>query len=241
MVYSKPMTMTIPPSGGSPERRVSASTGDQGDENGLQILHRRIFLEALNFMDRINPADPFELYFAQRAGSNIIRRAVDVLVKATSIPDRLSQDPTYLEVIERKKREEEVLNYIKSHSSDINFSHGFRLMKEFMKGLKPYLDGSGAESKIDPGNINGLMLIGSIKLPVIEVIRHRANDSRGYTLAQLALEKLQENSVPGVFADDRKIEGAKLYIGIFLQVLVESVQAGEDYPILKRLAKLHPG
>lgn len=236
------MTQALPPSGGgSIERGGSALIRNESGEENLQTLHRRIFLEALNLVSNISSDNPFELVFVERWGSNIVMRAVEELAGTMLLPDKQIHFQSPGVIGERIRREAEIRGFIDRYSYDRDFSHGFHLMKEFVKGLTPYLDGSDAEPRADDGNMDDLMTIGLTKVPVKEVIQRRANDSRGYTLVQLASEILKNEYNPNIPADDKKRAGVKFFTELFKQALVESIQAGNDYPMLKILANFHPG
>ena len=240
MVYSKPMAM-IAPSGGSPERGTQISIRSVDNERELQKLHRQIFLEALSFVRKISSDNPFEFVFVEIKGSNVVRRAVEELAGTMLLPDRQIRFQSPQEKDERGKREAEIKEFINRYSHDRNFSHGFRLMKEFVMGLKPYLDGLGAQQRVGNGSIDNLITIGFTEVPVKEVIQRRANDSRGYSLIQLVSENLKNEYKPGISADDKTRVGVKFFTELFKQALVEPIHIGEDYPVLKRLAKLYPG
>lgn len=234
------MTMLSPPgSGGSPERESFSPTVGGGQE--LKILHRRIFLSASNFVNSIGSYSIFDNLSMNGARSGILRRALEVTIldRDQVIPERPSQDQTYQERMERKKAEEAIASYIQTYSKDSNFTYGFRLVKEFIRGLRVYLDGSGGDARL---NQNDMVRIGTttIEIPATEMKRQIMNDSRGYALVEHAENSFLKDYQEGVERYDRTREGIKFAKTLFKIALVEETQKGEGSPTLNRLAIIHP-
>lgn len=234
------MTLASPPGGGSsPEREGFSPTEGGGQE--LKILHRRIFLSASNFMNGIGSYSLFDSIASNDLGSGILRRALEVTVldKDMVILERPGQFQTYQELIMRNRAKEAIENYINAFSKDENFIYGFRLVKEFIREIRTYLDGSGADAKL---NYSNTVKIGStgIEMPAIEIKKHIMVDSRGYTLVEFAEDTFLKSHQKEVEAEDRIREGIKFAKTLYKIALVEETQKGKNSPTLRKLAQLHP-
>lgn len=228
--------MTMTSSGGSPERGVSTPIKNEESGRELQIIHRRIFLEACNFMTRFRPHTPFDLYFPEASGRDIIGRTIDLSVGGIPILERPEHFQLDEERKEHQKREEEINRFIRSYSGDTYFSRGVNLIRGFVMGLRPYLDGTGRVPQIDPNNIRALMTIGGVEVVITEVNKHLTEDSTGLSLVRFVSNILQKECVPNISMDDSKKKGLMFGEKLFRQAIIDYTD-----PYLSRLAQLQPG
>ncbi len=177
------MTSNTLPPGGSPERSGGGSgllrVISEQEETRFIKIQRKVGIEICSLFEALNPSDPFSLVFRGSFMGNIVKEAVLRSLGRTALPEGVSSSDS-----EKAYRTEEgiQIRQFMEVNTDNNFTNGIYLLKVFITGLKPYLQGKN-QDEVDVDKEDRIF-IGNVGIPLGSFKSKMEEDPRGLSLFQ---------------------------------------------------------